>query len=103
MANLNYFGIKCDEWIPAKECDLKPREMRKKVSEFNDLYGIDNNHIYYIVSGRYGYKLTRNLKEIRDQIEHDERLAKKELFVVLKRRRKLERFETIKAHKGELV
>ena len=103
MAILNYYGIKYGEWIPAKECELEPRAMRKKVSDFNDMYGIDNEHNLYIVSGRHGYKLTRNLKEIRDQIEHDERLAKKELFVVLKRRRKLERFETIKAHKGELV
>lgn len=103
MANLTYYGIKYGEWIQARDCELKPREMRKKVSEFNDMYGIDNNHTLYIVSGRNGYKLTRNLKEIREQIEHDERLAKKELFIVLKRRRKLERFETIKAHRGELV
>lgn len=102
MAKLTYYGIGTD-WKPARKCELEPRAMRRVVTQFNDSYGIDNNHVYYIVSGMKGYKLTRNLKEIREQIEHDEDLAKRELETVLKRRRKLERFEKRRRHGGELV
>lgn len=102
MANkLTYYGISIGEWTPAKECELAARAMRHKITEFNDLYGSDENHKYYIVSSVSGYKLTRNLKEIRSQIEHDERLAKRRLGVISKRRKNLERFEMLKAHGGQ--
>ena len=100
-AKLKYYGIKVGEWTPARDCELNARAMRFRVTEFNDAYGTDDNHKYYIVSGMAGYKLTRNLKEIRKQIEHDERLAKGRLKVFSERKRRLERFEKLKAHGGK--
>ena len=100
MGKLNYFGIKIGEWTPAKDCELDARSMRHRVTEFNDLYGSDDNHKYYIVSSMAGYKLTRNLKEIREQIAHDESLAKKKLATIANRRHNLERFEKLRAHGG---
>ena len=102
MPSLKYYGIRVNEWTPARMCELNAREMRRKVTEFNDRYGIDANHTYYIVSGMHGYKLTRNLKEIRAQIEHDERLAKRELETVSNRRKNLERMEKARRF-GRLV
>lgn len=100
MAKLNYFGIIPNEWTSAKDCELEARAMRHKVSEFNDLYGTDENHKYYIVSSMSGYKLTRNLKEIREAIERDERLAKKRFGTISRRKRMLERAEISRAHGG---
>lgn len=100
MSRLTYYGIKIGEWTPAKDCELDARSMRHRVSEFNDLYGSDENHRYYIISGMNGYMLTRNLKEIRKQIEHDEAIAKRRIGVISDRKKNLERFETLRAHGG---
>ncbi len=98
MPKLEYYGIKIGEWTQARDCELNARAMRLRVAEFNDLYGTDNNHKYYIVSSMHGYKLTRDLKEIREQIEHDEILAKRRIGQINKRKRRLEKNEILKRY-----
>lgn len=103
MADFTYYGVRFGVWTPARNCTLEPREMRRVVSEFNDTFGNDNNRTAYIVSGMKGYKLTRDLKEIRAQIEHDIAAIHCRSDVVYERRRKLERLERVMRHMGELV
>ena len=59
MKNITFHGIVTYEWRHARDLDLEPREIRRAVSEFNDKFGTDRNHRYYIISGQKGYKLTK--------------------------------------------
>lgn len=98
----NFYGI-TREWTPARECELDPRAMRIKVAEFNDNFGIDNKHRDYILSSVQGYRITRDLKEIRDAILHDQRIAFTREQQLKNRRDRLERLIREKKHGGRLV
>ena len=100
---IEFHGIRVNEWTPAKECELAPRQLREAVTKFNDRFGMDNNHRYYIISSVSGYKLTRDLKEIRSAIEHDERIARRQINRIRKRKSNLENYEYKVKHGGELV
>ena len=72
---IEFFGIRVNEWTLARDCELEPRQMRHAVSAFNDAFGIDENHKYYILSGNRGYMLTQDLRKIRKAIERDQGIA----------------------------
>jgi hypothetical protein len=86
------FGITTDEWKKASEITLDPRGLKKLVREYNDSFGIDSVHQYYIISGSYGYKLTRDKDEIMASIAREERLAKIRFKQAKDRRKHAEEF-----------
>lgn len=100
---IEFHGIHVNEWTPAKDCDLAPRTLRAAVSDFNDHFGLDEKHRYYIISGVGGYMLTRDLKEIRKHIERDERMARRQMKRIGKRKGNLENLEFRLKHGGSIV
>ncbi len=100
---MEFHGIKVGEWTPASETDLTARAIRLEVSKFNDDFGMDDKHKFYIVSGMQGYKLTKDLKEIRAAIEHDEKMARRQIRKIGKRKSNLENMEYRKKHGGRIV
>lgn len=95
---MEFFGIKAGEWTPAADTELDSRTIRRMVSEFNDTFGMDDKHKYYILSSMAGYRLTCNLKEIRAAIEHDEKIARAQLWRIGKHKGNLENMEYWKKH-----
>ena len=96
------FGIS-NRWTHAAETPHYPRELRALVMKFNDQFGVDPQHDTYIVSGIQGYKVTNDLEEIRDAIEHDEYVARKAMNRIQKRKRGLKRLLNRRIHGGELA
>lgn len=69
------FGI-TEEWQTADLITLRPRALKKQVREYNNEFGKDKEHQYYIISGSKGYRLTQDKGEIMASIAKEERLAK---------------------------
>ena len=99
---LSFHGI-TQNWTLAEWCDCSPRMLRAYVQAFNDKFGSDKNHSFYIVSSSKGYKLTRNRKEITEAIEHDEAIARRRMARIRKRKRGLKKLNMVALHGKELV
>ena len=99
---ITFHGIVTYEWRHARDLDLEPREIRRVVSQFNDKFGTDNNHRYYIISGQQGYRLTRNKKEIEKAIERAEKLVREDMKRISTRRRNFDRMVKRDWHGGNL-
>ena len=56
----------------------------------------------YILSGAQGYRMTRNLEEIENQIMRDYKRAKREMKRVTDRNSNLAYMQAMKLHGGEL-
>ena len=97
------FRINSEGWIHAAETGYGARELRSMVSKFNDEYGTKPENCWYILSGVQGYKVTNDLEEIRDAIEHDEYVARKAMNRIQKRKRGLKRLLNRRIHGGELA
>lgn len=70
------FGIVESRWKKSSEITTQPRMLKYKVREFNNGFGEDAEHDVYIISGAYGYRLTKDKDEIMRSIEHEKKLAK---------------------------
>lgn len=103
MKNITYHGIVTYEWRHARDLDLEPRQIRRAVSEFNDKFGTDRNHRYYIISGQKGYKLTKNKKEIAKAIGDTESRIMKELNRINQHWRNFDRLHKQDLHDGGLL
>ena len=95
---MEFFGIRVNEWTLARDCELDPRQMRHEVSAFNDAFGTDENHKYYILSGQQGYMLTKDLRKIREQIKRDQAIAAGRMAQIRKRMNRLELRENYIRH-----
>ena len=95
---IEFHGIRVNEWTPARECDLEPRRMREAVAAFNDAFGKDENHKYYILSGMQGYTLTKDLRQIREAIARDYSIAVDRMNQIRNRMERLEYRENCKRH-----
>ena len=95
---IEYHGIRVNEWTHARDCDLEPRQMRAAVSAFNDRFGTDDKHKYYILSGKAGYMLTKDMKKIREAIERDHAIAVVRMGQIGNRKRNLEYRENCMRH-----
>ena len=95
---IEFHGIRVNQWKPTRDCDLEPRRMREAVAMFNDNFGIDENHKYYIIASNKGYMLTGDLKKIRASIEHDHKIARDRLIQVNKRKKRLIYREKCRLH-----
>lgn len=69
------FGI-TDRWQTAITLTEDPRGLKKKVREWNNSFGEDEHHNVYIISGRKGYRLTRDKDEIMESIGKEGSLIK---------------------------
>lgn len=69
------FGI-TEEWQTAKYITTDPRGLKRLVREYNNGFGTDEDHQYYIVSGTKGYRLTQDKDEVMQSIAKEERLIK---------------------------
>ena len=103
MKNITYHGIVTYEWRHARDLDLEPRQIRRVVSEFNDKFGTDRNHRYYIVSCQKGYKLTKNKREIAKAIGDTESRIMKELKRINQHWRNFDRLHKQDLHDGGLL
>ena len=99
---LSFHGI-TQNWTLAEWCDCSPRMLRAYVQAFNDKFGSDKNHSFYIVSSSKGYKLTRNRKEIAEAIERDEAIARRRMARIQKRKRGLKKLNNHALHGDGLV
>ena len=88
------FGITTAEWRTASMITDQPRALKMQVREFNDHFGEDDEHQYYIVSGSFGYRLTTDKDEIMASIEKEERLAKIRFKQASDRRKHVEEYFT---------
>ena len=87
----NVFGITpC--WQTALTITENPRGLKKKVREWNNEFGKDENHDVYIISGSKGYRLTTDKDEIMQSIEKEERLAKIRFKQAGRRKRRAREF-----------
>ena len=59
----NVFGI-TEEWQNIKDITTDPRGLKRIVRDYNNHFGDDEEHQYYIVSGVKGYRLTQDEDEI---------------------------------------
>ena len=103
MKNITFHGIVAYEWRHARDLDLEPRQIRRAVSEFNDKFGTDRDHRYYIISGQNGYKLTKNKKEIALAIGGAESRIMKELERIGQHRRNFDKLHKQDLHDGGLL
>ena len=87
------FGI-TTEWRTSDQITDHPRALKMQVRHYNDRFGEDEEHQYYIISGSYGYKLTQDKEEIMHSIEKEERLAKIRFKQAKTRRKNAEDFFT---------
>lgn len=87
----NVFGI-TKEWKTSSEITTDPRGLKFKVREYNNHFGEDEDHQYYIVSGSYGYRLTQDRLEISDSINKEYVLAHTRLGQAAQRRKCAEDF-----------
>lgn len=69
------FGI-TEEWQTADLITDHPRTLKKMVRQYNNDFGKDKEHEWYIVSGSKGYRLTQDKDEILQSIHKEEKLAK---------------------------
>lgn len=97
-----FLGIVPGEWRHAVDLRAEARDIRRNVSEFNDRYGTDADHLDYILSGKDGYRMTRNLKEIEKAIDRDYALAIRRLNEIQKRKEHLDQVINAKRHGGEI-
>ena len=72
---MEVFGI-TEEWRTSNEITDQPRALKKMVREYNNNFGKDKDHQWYIISGSNGYRLTQDKEEIMASIAKEERLAK---------------------------
>lgn len=59
----NVFGI-TEEWQTAKDITTDPRGLKRMVRDYNNHFGDDEEHQFYVVSGSKGYRLTQDKDEI---------------------------------------
>ena len=85
---MEVFGI-TEKWQTASKITSNPRTLKAKVREYNNLFGTDDNHRYYIISGSWGYRLTTDKQEILASIDKEERLAKIRFKQMSRRRKKV--------------
>lgn len=85
------FGI-TDRWQTAITLTENTRGLKKLVREWNNSFGEDENHNVYIISGSKGYRLTRDMTEIMQSIEKEERLARIRFSQAHKRRKRARDF-----------
>ena len=103
MKNITFHGIVTYEWRHARDLDLEPREIRRAVSQFNDKFGTDSEHRYYIISGQNGYKLTKSKKEIALAIGYAESRIIKELKRINQHWRNFNKLHKQDLHNGGLL
>ena len=103
MKNITFHGIVTYEWRHARDLDLEPREIRRAVSQFNDKFGTDREHRYYIISGQNGYKLTKSKKEIALAIGYAESRIIKELKRINQHWRNFNKLHKQDLHNGGLL
>ena len=70
------FGITEGRWTFASEITDQPRALKALVRNFNNHFGEDEKHTYYILSGSKGYRLTKDRHEIFEAIGREERITK---------------------------
>lgn len=99
---IEFYGINTREWKHAAETGIEPRTLRHMVSKFNDEFGTGADMKYYILSGKQGYRMTRKLDEIDEQIMRDYKRARKEMKRITNRKTNLEHMRELKAYGGEL-
>lgn len=88
---MKVFGIGT-EWKTALEITSDPRGLKRKVRAFNDLFGTDESHQVYIVSGSLGYRLTADKEEIMQSIDREYALANTRYGQASRRRKLAEDF-----------
>lgn len=71
----NVFGITY-YWQTAAEITDNPRGLKMLVRDWNNKFGEDGEHNVYIISGRKGYRLTREKDEIMESIGKEGSLIK---------------------------
>lgn len=85
----NVFGI-TEEWQTSKDITTDPRGLKRLVRDYNNKFGSDEHHQYYIVSGSKGYRLTQDEEEIMKSINKEYRLARIRLKQASTRRERTE-------------
>lgn len=90
---IEIFGI-TENWKRSYEITDRPRHLKMLVREYNDRFGTDDEHEYYIISGSFGYRLTQDKEEIMNSIKKEERLARIRFRQASRRRKKVEDFFT---------
>lgn len=66
---MKIFGITDKRWTFASEITDQPRTLKAKVRAYNNAFGTDEDHQYYILSGALGYRLTKDREEIFNAID----------------------------------
>ena len=97
-----FMGIVPGEWRHAENLRAASRTIRQNVSDFNNKYGTDPDHLDYILSGKQGYRMTRDLDEIEEAIDRDHDLALKRLEEICNRRDHLYQVKNAKRHGGRI-
>ena len=100
MAKKEFLGIVPGEWRHASDLRAEARTIRANVSKFNDAYGTDEKHRDYILSGNQGYRMTRKLDEIEEQLEKDHMAAIYRLIQIEDRMKNLKKVKEEKLYKG---
>lgn len=89
MRKMTVYGISTRKWTHADELPYPDRTLRKLVKNWNDQFGKDEEHQYYILSGVDGYKLSDDPVDITLAIDEDIRKARMALARLHKRRKRL--------------
>jgi hypothetical protein len=85
------FGI-TDRWQTGLTITEDTRGLKRLVREWNNAFREDDEHNVYIISGSKGYRLTRDMTEIMESIEKEERLARIRFSQAHKRRKRARDF-----------
>ena len=98
---MTIYGITDSKYTKSKDIYwIEPRTLKKLVQGFNSNYGKTEENSWYIVSSRYGYKLTQDFTEIEEDLERRERNAKLMLSRLSPQRKGLDWFRKNKSMGG---